>query len=251
MVHVVPEIAGGNTLNVAHLPHLIKIIGIQGRDGSTMRNPPLMSRAILSGSRPFESVRREVAEPDARVLVLLFCLVGSVARPPQSHALAIPDALGTSRVLSINPAISPASALCNMRERCRSNDHEVVITFDDGPIPPYTNAVLDTLASQCVKATYFLVGEMARAYPPSSAVSTTPGIRSALTVKTTLRFSATETAKSERQVEPVLQSVRRGTRRSESVPPFFRIPGLGQNECNRELPCVQIIGDLERGRCRR
>ena len=46
------------------------------------------------------------------------------------------------------------------------NDHEVVITFDDGPIPPYTNAILDTLASQCVKATYFLVGEMAQAYPP-------------------------------------------------------------------------------------
>ena len=44
-------------------------------------------------------------------------------------------------------------------------DHEVVITFDDGPIPPYTNAILDTLASQCVKATYFLVGEMAQAYP--------------------------------------------------------------------------------------
>src|SRR5262249_33401251 len=34
-------------------------------------------------------------------------------------------------------------------------DHEVVITFDDGPIPPYANAILDTLASQCVKATYF------------------------------------------------------------------------------------------------
>ena len=42
------------------------------------------------------------------------------------------------------------------------NDHEVVITFDDGPIPPYTNRILDTLASQCVKATYFLVGHMAQ-----------------------------------------------------------------------------------------
>ena len=35
------------------------------------------------------------------------------------------------------------------------NDHEVVITFDDGPIPPYTNIILDTLASQCVKVLIF------------------------------------------------------------------------------------------------
>ena len=45
------------------------------------------------------------------------------------------------------------------------NDKEVVFTFDDGPVPPYSNEILDILASQCVKATYFMVGEMARAYP--------------------------------------------------------------------------------------
>ena len=45
------------------------------------------------------------------------------------------------------------------------NDHEVVLTFDDGPIPAYSSKVLDILASQCVKANYFMVGEMAKAYP--------------------------------------------------------------------------------------
>ena len=49
------------------------------------------------------------------------------------------------------------------------NDHEVVLTFDDGPLPPYSNSILDTLDSQCVKATYFLVGEMAHAYPAIGA----------------------------------------------------------------------------------
>ncbi len=44
-------------------------------------------------------------------------------------------------------------------------DHEVVITFDDGPLPPYSDRIIDTLSSQCVKVTYFLVGQMARAYP--------------------------------------------------------------------------------------
>ena len=44
-------------------------------------------------------------------------------------------------------------------------DKEVVLTFDDGPVPRYSNQVLDALAAQCVKATFFLVGEMAREYP--------------------------------------------------------------------------------------
>jgi peptidoglycan/xylan/chitin deacetylase (PgdA/CDA1 family) len=45
------------------------------------------------------------------------------------------------------------------------NDKEVVLTFDDGPLPPSTDKVLDALATQCVKATFFMVGEMARAFP--------------------------------------------------------------------------------------
>ena len=44
-------------------------------------------------------------------------------------------------------------------------DREVVLTFDDGPVPRYTNQILDILAAQCAKATFFLVGEMARAHP--------------------------------------------------------------------------------------
>ena len=36
-------------------------------------------------------------------------------------------------------------------------DREVVLTFDDGPLPHYSDRVLDILAAQCVKATFFLV----------------------------------------------------------------------------------------------
>lgn len=40
-------------------------------------------------------------------------------------------------------------------------DKEVVLTFDDGPLPLYTNQVLDVLDRHCVKATFFAVGRMA------------------------------------------------------------------------------------------
>ncbi len=76
-----------------------------------------------------------------------------------------PDALGTSRVLTITPAEFSRIGTMQYKQTLPLNDHEVVLTFDDGPIPPYSNIILDTLESQCVKATYFMVGEMAQAYP--------------------------------------------------------------------------------------
>src|ERR1700749_2849182 len=75
-----------------------------------------------------------------------------------------PDAIGTSRTLMIDPAEYSKVGTFNYGP-LPLQDHEVVLTFDDGPIPPSTTRVLDVLASQCVKANFFLVGEMARNYP--------------------------------------------------------------------------------------
>src|SRR5262249_53548952 len=75
-----------------------------------------------------------------------------------------PDALGTSRVLAINLAQYRRIGHMQYSDSLPLADKEVVLTFDDGPILPYSNQILDILASQCVKATYFLVGKMARAF---------------------------------------------------------------------------------------
>lgn len=45
------------------------------------------------------------------------------------------------------------------------HDHEVVLTFDDGPLGSNTQLVLDTLKKHCVKATFFSVGRMALENP--------------------------------------------------------------------------------------
>ena len=44
-------------------------------------------------------------------------------------------------------------------------DHEVVLTFDDGPGPSTTPRVLDALKQACVHATFFLVGRRTNAAP--------------------------------------------------------------------------------------
>ncbi|WP_117194163.1 polysaccharide deacetylase family protein [Rhizobium terrae] len=45
------------------------------------------------------------------------------------------------------------------------NDKEVVLTFDDGPMPNKTEKILSILDEYNVKATFLMVGQMAKAHP--------------------------------------------------------------------------------------
>ena len=46
------------------------------------------------------------------------------------------DALGTSRVLSVDAKTTPRVGLKSFPQTLPLADHEVVLTFDDGPHPP-------------------------------------------------------------------------------------------------------------------
>ena len=48
------------------------------------------------------------------------------------------DALGTSRVLAVDAATSPRVGLKSFPQTLPLQDHEVVLTFDDGPWPGTT-----------------------------------------------------------------------------------------------------------------
>src|SRR6476660_3340579 len=163
------------------------------------------------------------------VLVLALCVVGSGAASAAEPCPGNPDALGTSRVLAINPADFARIGSMQYPKTLPLEDHEVVITFDDGPIPPYTNAVLDTLASECVKATYFLVGEMAHAYPSIVRriynTGHTIGTHSQNHPRAFQRLSV---EKAERNVETLIESVDTALGDLKALSSFFPIPGLGR-----------------------
>src|SRR5580698_7301147 len=76
-----------------------------------------------------------------------------------------PDAIGTSRTLVVDPREHRLIGTMQYRETLPLADHEVVLTFDDGPLPRNSNQVLEILASQCVKATFFTIGRMAQSFP--------------------------------------------------------------------------------------
>lgn len=75
------------------------------------------------------------------------------------------DALGTSRILSVDARTTPRVGLKSFPQTLPLADHEVVLTFDDGPNPPTTSKVLAALAQECVRATFFLIGLHASQYP--------------------------------------------------------------------------------------
>ncbi|UWU89914.1 polysaccharide deacetylase family protein [Bradyrhizobium sp. CB1015] len=75
------------------------------------------------------------------------------------------DALGTSRVLRVDPKTYPRVGLKSFPQTLPLADREVVLTFDDGPNPPTTSKVLAALAQECVRATFFLIGQHASEHP--------------------------------------------------------------------------------------
>ncbi len=92
-------------------------------------------------------------------------LPGSAATASAAAApdCANPDALGTSRTLEVGAA--PELGLKTYPQTLALGDHEVVLTFDDGPAASTTPKVLDALKAECVQATFFLIGRNAAAAP--------------------------------------------------------------------------------------
>ena len=72
-----------------------------------------------------------------------------------------PGTLGTSRVLAVEAKTTPRVGLKSFAQTLPLEDHEVVLTLDDGPRSPMTDRLLNTLADQCARATFFIVGRSA------------------------------------------------------------------------------------------
>ncbi len=90
---------------------------------------------------------------------------GSLSAEPVVEACASnPEVLGLSRIVEIDTKGGPQFGSGHPANDFLG-DHEVVLTFDDGPSRGYTRAVLKALADQCTKATFFMVGRMAASDP--------------------------------------------------------------------------------------
>ena len=142
-----------------------------------------------------------------------------------------PDAIGTSRVLTIDPSEYQRLGTLQYHQTLPLDDHEVVLTFDDGPIAPYSNQILDILASQCVKATFFLVGEMAKAYPAVVRRIHDEGHTiGSHSQDHPLRFDRISDEKVRWEIDAGIDNVSAALGDGGGLAPFFRIPGFGRTD---------------------
>jgi len=89
----------------------------------------------------------------------------AAAAPQPKPLCANPDALGVARVVEIDTTGGPGFGFQHFKQLDFLADKEVVLTFDDGPWPGNTPAVLKALADECTKAVFFPIGKHATYHP--------------------------------------------------------------------------------------
>ena len=176
---------------------------------------------------------------------LLFTVLFAFFACP-SHACT-QNALGTARVLSLGTQGGFAVGLKTYPQSLVLGDHEVVLTFDDGPWPATTPKILDALAAECVQATFFLIGRNAAAAPSlvkrELAEGHTIGHHSYSHPSVTLRGLSLEAAKADIARGFAADDVAAyGSAAEQPRVPFFRYPGFGDSPALNEWLKSRDIG---------
>jgi peptidoglycan/xylan/chitin deacetylase (PgdA/CDA1 family) len=140
-----------------------------------------------------------------------------------------PGTLGTSRVLVVDAATTPRVGLKSFPQTLPLADHEVVLTFDDGPWPPTTPRVLAALAQQCVRATFFLIGKPASEHPELVRSIATQGHtigHHTWTHRSLMRIAPSETTEEIDRGISADEMALHGIATTVPSTPFFRFPGF-------------------------
>jgi peptidoglycan/xylan/chitin deacetylase (PgdA/CDA1 family) len=112
--------------------------------------------------------------PAAKKAVSLSALTGQDVIPDHKHVVTDvaptacpgnPDAIGISRIIKVDTSGGFYVGATYHTKMPLLQPKEVILTFDDGPYPSRTDRVLAALKHECTKATFFMIGQMAKAFP--------------------------------------------------------------------------------------
>jgi len=118
----------------------------------------LASSAAWSQTPPAKGTPAPVATPRAAA-------PAPAPAQPARAACNNPNALGVGRTVEIDTTGGPGFGFEHFKQLDFLRDKEVVLTFDDGPWPLNTPAVLKALAEECTTGIFFSIGKHATYYP--------------------------------------------------------------------------------------
>jgi peptidoglycan/xylan/chitin deacetylase (PgdA/CDA1 family) len=167
---------------------------------------------------------------------LVAAMAGGAAAP--AAECPRPGTLGTSRVLRVDAATTPRVGLKHFPQTLPLLDHEVVLTFDDGPWPATTPKVLAALAQECVRATFFLIGKSASEHPELARRIAAEGHtigHHTWTHRSLMRIPPGETTEEIDRGILAVETALHGAATTVPSTPFFRFPGFESTPATLKL----------------
>src|SRR5436853_3312935 len=143
-----------------------------------------------------------------------------------------PDALGTARTIEVDAKSTPRVGRKQYPSTLPLRAKELVLTFDDGPWPGTTPKVLDALKSECVRATFFLLGRNVAAHPQLARRALAEGHSVGHHSYSHPLLDRMPVAKAEAEIDRGIaedELALYGERRTTPTTPFFRFPGFAAN----------------------
>ena len=134
------------------------------------------------------------------------------------------NVLGVSRTVEIDTAGGPGFGSEQFKSYDFLQPGEVVLTFDDGPWPGNTPAVLSALAAQCTKAVFFPIGEHAMWHPELLKQVAAAGHTIGSHTWSHADLTKLPADQAQEEIEKGFSAVHLALGQPES--PFFRFPGL-------------------------
>jgi len=166
-----------------------------------------------------------MAVPAAATPSLAAVPIPALAVPTAPPACAgNPNALGVARVVEVDTTGGPGFGFEHFKMHNFLRLNEVVLTFDDGPWPNNTPAVLKALAAHCAKATFFPIGKHATYYPDILRDVAAQGHTIGSHTWSHADLSKKSAAEAKDEIEKGVSAVRAAL--GAPGAPFFRFPSL-------------------------
>jgi peptidoglycan/xylan/chitin deacetylase (PgdA/CDA1 family) len=183
----------------------------------------VVTAAVLLSTHAFAGPAAEEPKQDAQAEM------GPTPPPAaKTECPGNPNPLGVSRVVEIDTTGGPGFGLQQYKMYDFLQPKEVVLTFDDGPLPNRTTAILKALDAECTKATFFSVGKVAAGYPEILREVAKSGHTIGTHTMEHKDLSKLPMDKAKDQIEEAFSVVQRAV--GGPIAPFFRFPYLRANE---------------------